>query len=211
MEVVDLPIGQLGEAPWNPNTMDRAMLVRLRESISRFGVVANLVVRPLGDDRYEVLSGNQRLQVLRDSEAQTVPCVVLNLDDARARLLTQVMNRIEGTDNLGLKAELIREVLKSIPQSEVISLLPDSSESLSALASLGEADIAEHLQAWEKAQAARLRHMTFQLVPSQLEVVEEALKRVIATANDDGANPTKRGNALHLLCRQYLDRSQTNE
>ena len=57
-----------------------------------------------------------------------------------------------------------------------MSLLPDSSESLTALVSLGEADMAQHLQAWDQAQAARLRHLTFQLVPSQLEVIEEAIE-----------------------------------
>ena len=66
MNITDLPIDQLKEAPWNPNVMNEAMLMRLRESISRFGLVSNLVVRTLGDDTYEVLSGNQRLQVLKD-------------------------------------------------------------------------------------------------------------------------------------------------
>ena len=156
MNITDLPIDQLKEARWNPNVMNEAMLMRLRESISRFGLVSNLVVRTLGADTYEILSGNQRLQVLKDSNVQTAPCVVLDLDDSHARLLAQGLNRIEGTDDLGLKAELVREVLNSIPQSEVMSLLPDSSESLTALVSLGEADMAQHLQAWDQARAARL-------------------------------------------------------
>ncbi len=64
MNITDLPIDQLKEARWNPNVMNEAMLMRLRESISRFGLVSNLVVRTLGADTYEILSGNQRLQVL---------------------------------------------------------------------------------------------------------------------------------------------------
>ena len=211
MNITDLPIDQLKEARWNPNVMNEAMLMRLRESISRFGLVSNLVVRTLGDDTYEVLSGNQRLQVLKDSNVQTAPCVVLDLDDSHARLLAQGLNRIEGTDDFGLKAELVREVLNSIPQSEVMSLLPDSSESLTALVSLGEADMAQHLQAWDQAQAARLRHLTFQLVPSQLEVIEEAIELATVGTTGEGSNPNKRGNALYALCRQYLAGSQTNE
>ena len=66
MQLTDLPLDQLFEAPWNPNRMDQAMLDRLKESITRFGLVSNLVVRPTGNCCYEVLSGNQRLQVLRD-------------------------------------------------------------------------------------------------------------------------------------------------
>ena len=47
MQVNDLSINDLLEAPWNPNQGDSAMLARLSESISRYGIVQNLVVRPL--------------------------------------------------------------------------------------------------------------------------------------------------------------------
>ena len=106
MQVVDLPLDGLLEAPWNPNEQDPDMMARLTESISRHGLVQNLVFRPLGD-AYEVLSGNQRLQVLRGIGDVKVPCVVINLDDAQARLLAQALNRVHGEDDLGLRAELI--------------------------------------------------------------------------------------------------------
>ena len=66
MQVVDLPLEQLQEARWNPNQMDEATLARLRESLSRYGLVQNLVVRAINRGQYEVLSGNQRLQILRE-------------------------------------------------------------------------------------------------------------------------------------------------
>ncbi len=138
MKIVDLPLDQLREAPWNPNEMDRAMMARLRESIARFGVVENLVIRPSGSGLFEVIGGNHRLQVLKEDRYPTVPCVVVDLDDAQARLLAQALNRIEGADDLGLKAELVREVLKSLPQDEVIGLLPETAESIRVLAYLGQ-------------------------------------------------------------------------
>ena len=61
-----LPLDQLREAPWNANQMDLSFLAKLKRSVIRFGLVGALVVRPLGDEFHEVLSGNQRLQVLRD-------------------------------------------------------------------------------------------------------------------------------------------------
>ena len=96
---------------------------------------------------------------------------MVDLDDSNVRLLAQALNRIEGEDDLGLKAELFKEVLRTLPQSEVLSILPESAESLKALTALGEIDIAEHLRAWQQAQSARLRHLTFQLNGNQLEVV----------------------------------------
>jgi len=205
MEVVDIPIRQLVEAAWNPNQMDEDMVGRLRASLLKYGLVENLVVRAAGDGLYEVLSGNQRLKVLKEMGVTTVPCVVVELRDAQAMLLSQVLNRIRGEDDFGVKAELVRRMLDEIPEGNVLSLLPETEDSLRALSSLGQEDLAEHLEAWERAQEARLRHLTFQLSDSQKEVVEEALERVVAGVTKAEENPNKRGNALYLLCRTYLE------
>ena len=181
------------------------MLARLKNSITRFDLVDNLVVRKLKEDAYEVLSGNQRLQVLTDLGYSHVPCVVVGLDDAEARLLAQGLNRIEGEDDLGLKAELFKEVLRTLPQSEVLSILPESEESLKALAALGEVDVAEHLRVWQQAQSARLRHLTFQLGGNQLEVVERALAHALSGYVAQEGRPNRRGTALTDICRKYLE------
>ena len=206
MRIVDLPMSKITEAPWNPNAMDRPMLERLKESINRFGVVVPLVVRPMGDDLYETVGGAQRLSVLRELGMQSAPCVVVEADDLNARLLAQVLNRVQGEDDLGVKAQLLREILQQTPDAEVLALLPETAQSLRALAALGQEDMAAYLQAYQRAQSARLKHLTFQFTPSQVEVVEEALAQVRPRARDTpGGNPNPRGNALHLLCEHYLE------
>ncbi len=47
MNVTELPLDQIKEAPWNANQMDQAMRTRLRHSIERFQAVVPLVVRPI--------------------------------------------------------------------------------------------------------------------------------------------------------------------
>lgn len=163
MSVVDLPITRLTGADWNPNRMDSDMLSRLKSSVVNFGLVGVQVVRPVSDGLYEVLSGNQRHQVLAELGFTSAPCVVVDLDDTRSRLLAQALNRIGGEDDLGLKAEFVREMLKSLPQTEILALLPASAASLRALESLDKVEMSNHLRAWQQAQSARLRHMTFQL------------------------------------------------
>lgn len=207
MRVVDLPLAQLREAPWNPNTMTPEMQAKLRASLTRFDVVENLVVRPLRKGTYEVLSGNQRLSVLKELQKKTAPCCVVELGDAEARLLVQALNRIQGEDDLGLKAELVRAILEKLPQDEVLALLPETAESLGALASLGQESMAEHLQAWQKAQEARLRHFQVQLTSDQMAVVEQALAQALPAAKKaKGDNPNVRGVALFLVCKAYLSR-----
>ena len=109
-----------------------------------------------------------------------------------------------------LKAEMVRGILESLPEEEVLALLPDTAGSLRALASLGQQSVSQHLMAWEAAQSARLRHLTFQLTPNQLEVVEEALERLFPMVEVDAENPNRRGRALYLLALDHIERAAEN-
>ncbi len=204
MEVIDIPLTKLKESHWSPNTMTPEMRAKLRESIRRYGIVENLTVRPLGDE-YEVLSGNQRLKVYGELGLEAAPCVLVHLNDSQARLLTQVLNRTREEDDLGLKAALVKELLETLSREDVMALLPETASSLQALASLGQESMAQYLSDWERVQAARLRHLQFQLLPAQLEVVEEALEHILPQARQaQGESPNVRGTALYLLCKGFL-------
>ena len=153
MNIVDLPLNLLVEAIWNPNTMDAAMLDRLTKSIDSYGLVSPFVVRQMGEG-YEILNGNQRQQVVERLGFQTVQCVVVEVDDAHARLLAQALNHLHGEVDLGLRAEVLRTVLEHVPERDVLALLPESAESLHQLASIGQQVMADYLRASEQARAA---------------------------------------------------------
>ena len=208
MKTVELAAADIEPAPWNSNEMDESMRSRLRASLRRFGMVVPLVVRRTGNGHYETVGGAHRLGIMQETGARTVPCIIVDADDAEARLLGQALNHVAGQDNPGLRAQVVRDLLNALPEDEVLSVLPDSAEGLQALASLGKADLAAHLEAWEKAQAARLKHLQFQLTETQLEAVDSAIKQALVQAG--GANlssPNRRGNALAVICGAYL-RSQ---
>lgn len=210
MKVTELPLDRIKEAPWNANRMDPAMRTRLRHSIERFQVVVPLVVRPIGD-LYETIGGAQRLTVLQELGLTSVPCVVVEIDDGEARLLSQALNRIQGEDDLGLRAELLREVFEKLPQDRVLTLLPETAQSLQALASLGQEDVAGYLRSYQQARSARLKHLTFQFTSEQLAVVEAALVQALAGLKENGSgNPNVRGNALVLICESYMELTRRN-
>ena len=210
MEIVDLSLEAIKPSDWNPNEMDSDMLDHLRCSIQKFNLVVPIVVREVGKDQYETIGGAQRLTALRELGMRSVPCVVVQANDAEARLLGQALNHIAGTDNLGLRAEVLRGILESKSQEEVLGLLPETAASLQALTAIGEQSIVQAFQQWEQAQKARLRHLTFQLTNAQLEVVEEALQRLLPLNAGNDQSPNKRGGALYLLCLGYLERENSN-
>jgi ParB family transcriptional regulator, chromosome partitioning protein len=209
LKLVDIMLSQLQEAPWNPNQEDARMLRHLEASIHRYGLVEPLVVRPTQDSHFEVLSGNHRLKILRSLGLDSAPCVVVDLNDPEARLLAQALNSIHGQDDLSNKGEVLRTILSTIPADKVTSLLPESMGSLQALSSLGQEDLAQHLQAWQKAQEVKLKHMMLQFSGQQLVVVEEAIGKIMPQVKPkDWNNPNTRSNAIFLLCKDYLDRRQ---
>ncbi len=207
MKINELPVESLNEASWNPNHMDEITLSRLIESLSRYGLVEPLVVRPKEDSFYEVLSGNHRLKAIRNMGFSLVPCIVVNLNDAESMLLAQTLNGIHGEDDQAQKGELFKNILATIPEDKVLSLLPETTESLRSLASFNQLDLAEHLKAWEQSQAAKLKHMVLQFTNKQLETVEEALSRVLPKArNDKSKSPNTRSTAMYLVCKFYLEK-----
>jgi DNA modification methylase len=159
--VTMLKTDALRAAPWNANKVSRNVLAKIRQSIKLFNIVENTVVRPswccgarnvgdlelrraqhitsLGPEEYEVLSGNHRLGVYRDEGVPTVPCVVVELPDAQAKMLAQALNRVRGKDDPDKLNELLKDVLKDVQPADVSALLPHSEDALRKLLT-GEAD-----------------------------------------------------------------------
>jgi ParB family chromosome partitioning protein len=204
MNIVDIPVDQLIEASWNPNIMDDATEDRLKESVRRYGSVQNLVVRAIDSDTFEVIGGNHRLRVFIEQGIKSVPCVVVDVDDAHAKALAQALNRVQGTDDIGLKAQVFRDILSELSEEEVLDLLPETVQSLRDLQSLTQTDLADHLRAWDKVQQVKLRHLTFQVSDDQLKVVEQVLQRSFDSQGTHPSNPGARGNALYAICQEYL-------
>lgn len=209
MKIVEIPVEQLKEDPFNANSMEPDMMDRLRESIRRYGLVQNLVVRPIRTDCYEVLSGNQRLRVIKDMGFTQASCVVIDVNNAQARLLSQALNRIRGEDDLGLRAELLRDVMAKLSIDEITSLLPETAITLKSLSALQEQDMAVYLKNWQQSQSAKLKHLQFQLSPAQLELVEKVMKRFVSDVKRNHVKvPNIRGTALYLLCKSYMEKGE---
>ena len=120
--VREIPIGKLLPAVWNANRVDEKGRARLRRSIEQFGIVENLVVRVHPERRgfYEVLGGNHRLEEYRALGVEVVPCHVVKVDDARARLLSQALNQ-HGENDPDAYRVLMTTVLAQVEAAEVIA------------------------------------------------------------------------------------------
>jgi DNA modification methylase len=135
MNVTYVDIERLVEAEWNANRVSPGRLAKIRRSIEQFGLVENFVARPHPGqpDCFEVLSGNHRLRILKDLGYQQAPVVVVEYDDAKARLLAQTLNRTRGVDDPKKYAQLLETVLADFAVEEVTALLPETEATIDAV------------------------------------------------------------------------------
>ena len=146
MHTQSISVELLLEAEWNANRVRPGLLVKLRRSLEQFGVVENLVARPhpTVPNAFEVLSGNHRLRLLRELGYTAAPVVVVELGDARARLLAQTLNRTRGIDDPRAYALVLEEVLEELEISEVTGLLPETEATIyGVLREFGGGDTSE--------------------------------------------------------------------
>jgi len=69
----------------NPNQprghFDEEALVSLTASITELGVLQPVLVRPVGQDRYELIAGERRWRAAKRAGLQAIPCVIRRIDD----------------------------------------------------------------------------------------------------------------------------------
>lgn len=127
-----VPLLKLVQAEWNANRVPAATLAKVRRSIEEFGLVENLVARPHPTlrGRFEVLSGNHRLELLQEMGFEEAPVVVVELGDADARILAQTLNRTRGQDDPEAYAALLEVVLAGVGAGRATEFLLETETSI---------------------------------------------------------------------------------
>ncbi len=94
-EYRNLPLAQLQESPTNPRRrFDEHSLNELAASFKSQGVLQPLLVRVIGDDKYEVIAGARRLRAAKLAELTDVPVRVVALSDSDC-VVAQLIENIQ--------------------------------------------------------------------------------------------------------------------
>lgn len=95
MELKKQKIGDLKIATYNPrkelNEKDKEYQ-KIKNSIIEFGYVAPIIINA---DK-TVISGHQRIKVLKDLRYEEIDCIVVNFDKNKEKLLNIALNKISG-------------------------------------------------------------------------------------------------------------------
>lgn len=89
----ELPVDQLRSGKYQPRTrMDQDALKELAESIKTQGVIQPILVRPVGDNQYEIVAGERRWRASRMAGLQSVPVVIRDIPDNQALTVALIEN-----------------------------------------------------------------------------------------------------------------------
>ncbi|MGR4070519.1 ParB/RepB/Spo0J family partition protein [Billgrantia sp. C5P2] len=88
-----LPLGQLCRGKYQPRRdIQPEALEELADSIRAQGVMQPIVVRPIGEARYEIIAGERRWRAAQLAELDTIPAVIREVTDEVALALALIEN-----------------------------------------------------------------------------------------------------------------------
>jgi ParB family chromosome partitioning protein len=108
-----LPIEYLQSSRFQPRKdFDPVRLQELADSISAQGVLQPVVVRPIGENRYEIVAGERRWRAAQLARLHDIPVVVRNVSDQSALAIALIEN-------------LQREDLNPLEEAEALKRLQE--------------------------------------------------------------------------------------
>src|SRR5438132_2454893 len=85
--VEQVPIEVIEDPHWRPDTVHTDPNYRaLKSSVRASGILQPLLLRPLGGDRFQLVSGARRLRAARETGQSAVPVIIRELSDVEALL-----------------------------------------------------------------------------------------------------------------------------
>ncbi|MGM0983201.1 MAG: ParB/RepB/Spo0J family partition protein [Pseudomonadota bacterium] len=88
-----LPLGQLSRGKYQPRRdIQPEALEELADSIRAQGVMQPIVVRPVGESRYEIIAGERRWRAAQLAELDVIPAVIRDVTDEVALALALIEN-----------------------------------------------------------------------------------------------------------------------
>ena len=169
-DIKRLPIKQIRPFEGHPyQVINNAEMDALAESIIAQGVLSPIIVRPVGDDQYEVISGHRRLRASQIAGRTTIPAFVreMDRDEAAIALVDSNLHRdhllpSEKALAYKLKLEAIRH------QGKRLGTARRSADLVSPL------DSGRHVQ--------RIIRLTY-LIPELLKMVDENIMAFTPAVN----------------------------
>lgn len=187
--VLFLPPDRIHANPSQPRRrFDPAELQELALSIRQYGVLQPLSVRRLTED-YELVAGERRLRAAALAGLKTVPCILLELDEAQSGLVALVENLQRRDLNYFEQAEGIARLIRryGLSQEQVAVKLGKSQSAVANKLRLLQLSPAVQKQLCEHGLSERHARALLRLPEEaqRLSVIEQAAQKQLSVARTE--------------------------
>lgn len=196
-EAKSIEIALISTNPSQPRKVfSNEAILRLADSIKRYGIIQPLVVRPTAEG-YELISGERRLRACKELEFSHVPCIVRESRESESAEIAIIEN-------------LLREDLNAFEEAEAIQALIDTysltQEEIAAKLSCSQSYIANKLRLLRLEKDLRETILKNKLTERHARALlkikdKEEAKRILATIVSNELNVTQSEDLIerHLL------------
>ena len=116
----------------------------VKESIEKFGVLTPIIVRPIDNEKYEIIAGHNRVECSKELGKESIPAKIMNIDEDDATLImidTNLCSRdkispLEKGRAYKLKLEILKKKTQELLDSSNVdgdSLIRESQKSVDKL------------------------------------------------------------------------------
>lgn len=207
-ETDELPLEMITPNPDQPRTnFKQEEIEELAASIEKDGLLQPIVVRPVGENSYQIIAGERRWQACRYLKLETVPVRIKEADEDKALELALIENIQRSDLNPIEEAYGYRRLMErmNLTQSEVAQVVSKGRSTIAnALRLLELPEEAQQLLFEEKITAGHARailsvptsegrqKLTAKLMEEKLSVREtEAIARLLAGKKNAAASGTR--------------------
>lgn len=210
---VAIPKDKLHPNPWNPNHMNPRQQKGVEESVTTYGQVMELLVRPHPDieGEYQIIDGEHRFKALPNE----VYCNVIHgLPDAEAKKLTIVMNETRGSADKIELAQLLAEIDSEV--EDLANALPYEDSELEELIKLADVDWdsftdefdedGEDADSSASENTGDWKHLNVKMTPEAFDCLQQATDLIKDNQDLDKDPAVAWGQVLEVLASEYIGR-----
>ena len=197
-----LPIGSLTPYARNARTHSDAQVAQIAASIAEFGWTNPVLI----DEAGVIIAGHGRVMAAQQLGIDPVPCIRLaHLTDAQRRAYVLADNRL--ALNAGWDDELLAQELSALDAGGYdLGLTGFDIDELAKMGVLLGDGAFTAMPALPTGDKSPFQQKTFTLHDDQAAIVDNAVTRARANPRaDTGVNENSNGNALALICKQWLE------
>lgn len=203
---------QIDPNPWNPNKMTERQNEALQESLSIYGQLAEIIVRPhpVEPEKYQIIDGEHRLSEFNNDEVWVN--VIEGLSETQAKKLTITLNETRGKADKIELANLLSDLDQEV--EELKQGLPYSSSELEELLDISQVNWEEFSEDFQQESSQQEEDEDSGFVTLTAKLREEDMVRLRESYNAiaqeielPSADDLAWGEVLLKLAKQYEETS----